>query len=68
MEKERHVREKILKDITKRKIVDIVVKNPVECYKQKLTLPYQKNTIRRTNIQVLDFEHPNLHCAIFIIL
>ena len=69
MEEERHAKEKIIKDIMKRKIAEIVVKNPVECYKQKLTLPHKKNnTIRRTNITVLYFEHPSSHCAIIIIL
>ena len=42
MEKERHTRETIIKDITKRKTVEIVVKNPVECYKQKLTLLHKR--------------------------
>ena len=42
MEKDRYAREKLIKDITKRKTVEIVVKNPVECYKQKLTLPHKR--------------------------
>ena len=42
MEKERDAREKLIKDITKRKTVEIVATNPVECYKQKLTLPHKR--------------------------
>ena len=46
MEKERHAREKKIKDITKRKTVQIVVTNHVECYKQKLTLPHKRKQHR----------------------
>ena len=40
--KNKQGKEKIIKDITKKNTVDIVVKNPVECYKQKLTLPHKR--------------------------
>ena len=44
IEKERHTREKVIKDITKRKAVSIVVTNHVEYYKQKMTFPQMKIT------------------------
>lgn len=33
---------KKIKDITKGKKVEILVKRPVKCYKQKLTLPHRR--------------------------
>ena len=42
MEKERIAREKIIKDITERKIVEIVVTKQVEWYKEKLTPPHKR--------------------------
>ena len=60
---------KIIKDITKKNTVAIVVTNHVECYKHKMTLPTKRNnTIGRTNIKVLNFEHPCSHYAMIIIL
>ena len=44
MKKERNEREKIIKDITKRMTVEILVNNHVEYYKQKLTPPKKKIT------------------------
>ena len=37
MEEEKHMREKIIKEVMKRKTVDIIVKNHVEWNKQKMT-------------------------------
>lgn len=37
MEEEKHMREKIIKEVMKKKTVDIIVKNHVEWYKQKMT-------------------------------
>ena len=42
MENERNAREKIVTDITKGKTVEIVVTNPVEFQKQKLSLPHKR--------------------------